>query len=577
MEFPFQVRSSGRGNNPLNHTRRTWTGNNGVHYTMETASYATPGFSFHAVNGGANGIFDDFFSPGVTRRQTAPVTSIGTGLFGTALNLLGDMAAAHHQHTHIGGNRGRRIEIEDLNQVSEEEDVDMGNNGSGRPKSIFSRFVEKLADNQRNTRRGQPNRSTSPPRQRPENGRHGPFDTEDRQSAWGQRPRAAFVKEDDDAYPEYEHRPQRPRQNNRRSSSADMIAALENAVQHHANEVRRCKKQLERATRQQQIHSGQLQAMLNELKSNEAALTNATRSLQAAKNNSSRRQSSCQQQRPSFARQFSSDEDDDEFDFSGFQRFRSRPSPATHDPFAHLGLDDDPFASMMFGNVHRHFATFGGMSPFDEFFAMPGGTFAGSTFANANRKRHRTNPMGNGQARQANPMFTSFNPAPPRPPSTLMTPDEAKSLFKTYNERWNSLSPADSNVPYPSRGLQPSALLARDTLWAPQVSSHPSTWSEETVMQANVQLFFLHVVGLIPHYTESPGTGRVDMGFDKTQASPDQVRQLIEILKKEKTRWHSDRLGRRNGGVAGANEGLQQDERARAVFHAVCELMETAQ
>jgi hypothetical protein len=96
-------------------------------------------------------------------------------------------------------------------------------------------------------------------------------------------------------------------------------------------------------------------------------------------------------------------------------------------------------------------------------------------------------------------------------------------------------------------------------------------------MQANVQAFFLGAVGLSPVYSET-GPGKLVMSFDKVKASDQQVRDLIDVLKKEKVRWHSDRLGRRNGGSAnGPNTTLQQDERARAVFHAVCELMEVSQ
>lgn len=96
-------------------------------------------------------------------------------------------------------------------------------------------------------------------------------------------------------------------------------------------------------------------------------------------------------------------------------------------------------------------------------------------------------------------------------------------------------------------------------------------------MQANAQAFYLGVVGLTPHYTETPGSGKVAMGYHKPKATPAQVKQLVDMLKKEKARWHSDRLGRRNAGMEGPNEALQRDNKARAVFHAVCELMEAAQ
>jgi hypothetical protein len=150
-------------------------------------------------------------------------------------------------------------------------------------------------------------------------------------------------------------------------------------------------------------------------------------------------------------------------------------------------------------------------------------------------------------------------------------------VFKTYNERWNALQPTDPNIPYPGRGLKSSALVARDSIWAPNVGSPIATWSEETVMQANAQAFYLGVVGLSPQYTEALPTGKLAMGFNKAKANPAQTKELVDILKKEKMRWHSDRLGRRNGGVEdGPNETLQSDERARAVFHAVCELMDVA-
>lgn len=154
---------------------------------------------------------------------------------------------------------------------------------------------------------------------------------------------------------------------------------------------------------------------------------------------------------------------------------------------------------------------------------------------------------------------------------------EAKQLFKVYNDRWNALDITDPNIPYPCRSMQAKDLVARDTIWAPLVRAPIATWSSETIMQANVQAVYLGAVGLVPQYTEAPATKRILMTYDKKRATPEQLQQLVEILKKEKTRWHSDRLGRRNGGISsGPNELLQQDERARAVFHAVCELMEVA-
>lgn len=230
-----------------------------------------------------------------------------------------------------------------------------------------------------------------------------------------------------------------------------------------------------------------------------------------------------------------------------------------------------------------------GTSPFaafDPIFQSFGGPSARSYSASTPRASFTFNGRPNARPRMpsqtgpqfAQPSFAPVNTAPPSPPAALLRPDEAKRLFATYNQQWNSLAPTDPNIPYPARGHRASALAARDSIWAPTVESHVSTWSEETIMQANAQAFFLGGVGLSPRYTEAPGTGKIGMGYNKARATLAQTKELVDILKKEKIRWHSDRLGRRNGaGWSGPNEALQTDERARAVFHAVCELMEVAQ
>jgi hypothetical protein len=92
-------------------------------------------------------------------------------------------------------------------------------------------------------------------------------------------------------------------------------------------------------------------------------------------------------------------------------------------------------------------------------------------------------------------------------------------------------------------------------------------------MQANTALFLLLALGFTPVISDS---GRVT--FDRLTMTEAQVKTLVSVLKKEKMRWHSDRLGRRNEDIPGGgrNEALQRDERARAVFHGVCGLMEFA-
>jgi len=92
-------------------------------------------------------------------------------------------------------------------------------------------------------------------------------------------------------------------------------------------------------------------------------------------------------------------------------------------------------------------------------------------------------------------------------------------------------------------------------------------------MQANTALFFILALGLKPVVFDA---GVVTFNLAATPEAD--VRALLSALKKEKMRWHSDRLGRRNEDIVdgGVNEALQRDERARAVFHGVCALMEFA-
>lgn len=474
------------------------------------------------------------------------------------------------------------------------------NNRRQRPKSIISRIKDKIIDARAQRRESSKSRSQSPVRhtQIPERRRSTTYQRETTEPAWAQpqqRPEYVEVDYDDSTDSDHEIRQTRSQQQSR--VDENMIEALQNAVEIERRNVRVCKQKLSQASRQNDISSAYLQRIIDQLKQHESTLATATRSLQEAQAGdvrSSRRprptsqhpgvraeQRQRQPQRDSTrARTL---EDDFFGPFGGFSPFASQsrhPDPifrafedlhSIHsidplgrtggiDAFEHLFQQTRPTAD------DAHF----------RFFSMPGGHMPD---AQRKRQRHST-PTGGFGAQQARapPEFTTFQPPPPpQPPTTMLTPDEAKRLFKTYNDRWNSLPGNDPDIPFPARGLHAGGLAARDSIWAPHVSAHVATWSDETVMQANAQAFFLGVVGLTPQYTQNPGTGRIECGFDKSRATLGQVKELTDILKKEKTRWHSDRLGRRNGGSGAPNERLQKDERARAVFHAVCELMESAQ
>ena len=358
------------------------------------------------------------------------------------------------------------------------------------------------------------------------------------------------------------------------TNDAALVEALENAAEHHRGQARYYRERLEQASRLPMSDTTILQGLLDELKRHERAHETATQNLSMARAGVSSRSS----HQPASQRSRRAPPKTPEYESAGsFTAGDSNPFFATRRA-THPGFSDfDEFAAFPFvgasGVFHNFFNAFEPTPPFfdDDFqhvFAMPG------TLGGGYRKWPTFSTAYSGSQP---PRRSATFPSPRTPPRNLLMTEEAQRLFTMYNGRWNGLSPADSNVPFPSRGLHPAALCATDSIWAPDVRSPISEWSEETVMQANAQAFFLRVVGLDPEYTETAGTGRVQMGYNRAQASTQQVTELKEMLKKERNRWHSDRLGRRNGGSSGPNEALQRDEKARAVFHAVVSLLEFAQ
>jgi hypothetical protein len=533
------------------------------------------------------------------------------GLLGSAFGLLEDMMSMQeHQRTVLTDKTGReggrrRVDL-DLESESTGDEKDhygrYATGGRSRPKSVFSRIKSKILD-------GKPRSKERTSLERPleERSSHEREQTtyraEKREPGQRTRPPVQVVDRDrissssEDDYFEI-HTP--------RHSDVDnsLIQALENAVDVQRRAVKSCKRRLEQASRQSDISSAHLQRVVDDIKSHEIALATATSSLHKAK--SAQRRSAVPQQRPrsfhprsAYERQPASAAPppppiEEHFVFtpyeSGFEQ-GFNPVHDINDPIfsAFEQLQDfGPFVRPRSYGTYEHLFSNDLPNPASDayfhFFAMPGSP---PRSTQAKRNRHSYAPPSSTYAppppppqshRHSSTPFQTYAPPVPRPPVNLLKPAEAARLFKTYTDRWNALSPLDPNILYPTRTLTASSLSARDTLYAPNVSFPTSTWSEETIMQANAQAFYLGVVGLKPTYTEVAGTGRVECGFDKGKASPTQVEELMGLLKKEKTRWHSDRLGRRNGGLVGGgpNEGLQKDVRARAVFHAVCELMERA-
>lgn len=543
--------------------------------------------SFGAIGGGATGVFDGLFAPPLSapNHPTTGYDMDSHGLLGTAFGLLDAFSTMQQSNIPATHSRrrdaGRRVQIDDEDDEVDDDLAyeDAGELSDRRPRSMLARLKDKIKQTPRKTPYS---REHSPAQRSRIHKRDTSYHTEVRQPSWAPDGGVPVSHPKPDLDQGHDYR-QRPQSNRTASSQANLIEALQNVVTFHADEVKKCQKQLERASRQRIVDSDHLQRLLNKLKTHETSLARAAGDLQTLKNSTngteSRRQAG-HHTRPArasgFARNLMEEVGlDDLLPDAGFGTYMNQPR-VPRPFFADYEDATNPFANGrgMFGGFHSQFGGFGGTSPFDDdfdgLFAMPSGIFD-----HTRRKTRRSARPESGQYSQPHQGYPSFVPAPLQPPSTLLTPGEAKGLFQMYNDRWSALSQSDPNIPYPARGLHAPALVARDTLWAPLISAHPSTWSDEAVMQANVQAFFLNVFDLSLRYVEA--AGRVEIGYDKSRATPVQVKQLVDVLKKEKIMWHSDRLGRRNGGAAGPNEVLQRDERARAVFHAVCELMEYAQ
>jgi len=550
----------------VNRITRSWT-DNGIRYNNETTSYSSPGMMFEMSSTSTSG----------ARTQR----SQGPGIIGAAFNVFGNVLAAKQQAAQEQQRRRsmRQPYVDDM--AYGEDEYEEPNNGQRKPRGIIGAFAEKLLSTQqqrqRRVQRGDDERGA-----RQESGRSRGYERPSMRRGQEQRAsynsgRQSYVdeysdEEDEEDESDYDIPNERRPRRAFTADDASIIKELEKAAEHHRREMRRCQKELETTSRLSNVRSSVLQRLVNELKSHENAHRNATESLEMAKagaGSGGPRPRAHFQQRPRRADRTPSHDYDDIFEddepHSFFQPRRNATAYVEVDDIYNAGPFNNPFAAFdhILHNIH-----FGHELPFQNgVFGIPRATY---TFGNQPGAQPRAS------ARSAYQQPTA-SPAPPAgPPATLLRPDEAKRLFKTYNERWTSIPLIDSNIPYPTRTLKASALGLRDTIWAPNVTSPISTWSNELVMQANAQAFFLGVVDLSPDYNDASPSGRIVMGYDKKRASAVQVKALVDVLKKEKSRWHSDRLGRRNGGAAGPNEGLQSDERARAVFHAVCELMEFA-
>lgn len=153
---------------------------------------------------------------------------------------------------------------------------------------------------------------------------------------------------------------------------------------------------------------------------------------------------------------------------------------------------------------------------------------------------------------------------------------DAEKLFCVYDKAWRSLPPGWPDIPFPSIDFSAASLRSRDLLVVPCGVPPISNWATEVVVQANVQAFMLGGVGMSPHYTFNARTRQLHTGFDNRRTPAEQIVQLVAILKRERVRWHPDQLNRRFVGEDNGADALARSEDAKAVYLAVCDLLDLA-
>lgn len=448
---------------------------------------------------------------------------------------------------------------------------------SDRPKSLFSRIATTLAD------------SRSSKKQR----RHLPDDQHARRrpQSFEDRPipgtQFVFVEEYTSSE-ESESSDESDDDGDDFEDLDDLIEALENTVERYEEIAELSRRQLESKCRHGMTSPQQLQKLAQDVEDLDFAKDRAARRLGEARAQKMAQEQRERQHHQSTRRErtTTSDFEDNLFNDPFFRDVFGPPRQHghTHRRSVHVSgssaFDASPFAA--FDSLFANLRSMHG-SMHQQVFEMPGMSSSRSSTAQSHPSTARPQASRPSTTRGPSPRRarssykrTAYTAPRATPPSTMLKPEEAQNLFESYADRWGTLAATGPKVPYPARGLKSTNLVARDTLWAPSVRSPVDTWSEETVMKANTHAFFLGAVGMSPSYSEGPGA-TIQLGIDKASGSSAQLQQLVTMLKKERVRWHSDRLGKRNAGNSGTNEALQNDTRARAVYHGVCELLEAAQ
>ena len=115
--------------------------------------------------------------------------------------------------------------------------------------------------------------------------------------------------------------------------------------------------------------------------------------------------------------------------------------------------------------------------------------------------------------------------------------------LRGYNEKWNTLDPYSPAVPYPTH-----THVAKDISSSKLTASGGGErlqWTAEEMTIANIQAFFLVELGIRPRYWLYQR--QIKMGF--SEVTPlEKIQTLKRQLKKERFRWHPDKMGARIDG-----------------------------
>ncbi|KAI9714538.1 MAG: hypothetical protein M1820_000500 [Bogoriella megaspora] len=142
----------------------------------------------------------------------------------------------------------------------------------------------------------------------------------------------------------------------------------------------------------------------------------------------------------------------------------------------------------------------------------------------------------------------------------------SKLDLQSYNEEWDKLEPNSAAIPFPCKKLS-AGDISRVSLLYPRRGFYMDP--DHTAI-ANIQAFFLAAFDLKPRYWES--ARHLKMGFEEA-AEKSKVEALKEQLKKDRFRYHPDKLGQRTEGAENSGP-LQDNPTAKLVHLAVSRLLD---